>query len=148
MTSNPPTPDRESPPNHYGSETFSHKNSPVAGNTPLESYISQPPAYPASIANPMVTQSTSTSNKLAISSLVLSLTVFVLLWIIPIVGVGCSLLGIVLGKQALKEANSYGSSNGVALAGTIVGYVSLAISALWTAFWVYWLIVFLSEVKM
>ena len=138
-----PKPDQEK----IYTEASSGKN-PCAGNSYLEPHSSQPPTYPAPTNAPMMAQTTSTSNKFAVGSLVLSLSVFLLLWIVPIVGVGCSVLGIVFGEQARKEANTYGSSTGVALAGIIVGYVSLAISALWTAFWVFWLIVFLSEVKM
>ena len=59
------------------------------------------------------------TNGMAIASLVMSL-------------VCCNLLGVIFGHVALNQINRTGEGGrGLALAGLIIGYVSLAIGAIW-----------------
>lgn len=89
------------------------------------------------------------TNKPAIISFVASFVVFLSLWLIPVVGMACSIIGIVYGYKGLEQTkDAYQSGAGMARAGIITGYLSLIMSFLWTAFWNFWWFVFLSEVKM
>lgn len=89
------------------------------------------------------------TNKSAVVSLVVSLATFFVLWLIPVVGMAGSIVGVVNGHKALEQIKAAKQSGtGIAKTGLVLGYVSLVYSFLWTAFWNYWWLVFLSEVKM
>ncbi|HEY5384520.1 MAG TPA: DUF4190 domain-containing protein, partial [Acidimicrobiales bacterium] len=92
-----------------------------------------PSGYPPSMAGPqpMTTRPmVQTTNGSAIASLVLS--------ILGLFGIG-SLLGIIFGYRARREiraAGGYQSGDGLALAGIIIGYVTLVIFVLVLALWI------------
>jgi hypothetical protein len=70
------------------------------------------------------------TNGYAVASLVLS--------IVTVLGIG-SLLGIVFGFKArreIRESNGYEGGDGLALAGIIIGFVTLAVSIVVLAIWI------------
>lgn len=69
-------------------------------------------------------------------SLVVSGISMLFMWIIPFIGVISSIVGVIFGHKGLKDnpPNQYGNGRGLAMAGVIVGYVSLLGSVGWTGF--------------
>lgn len=77
----------------------------------------------------------SSTNKNALISLITSLVTLFILCGIPLVGTVAAIVGIVFGHKALKETKDVpNSGNGVAIAGTICGYVALAASIIVSGF--------------
>jgi len=105
--------------------------------------LTRPPRYQASPTTPpspplggfqptlgRMRPAAQSTNGLAIASLVLS--------ILGLFGIG-SLLGIIFGYKArreIRESRGYQSGDGLALAGIIIGFVTLVLFALAVAFWI------------
>ena len=91
-----------------------------------------PPSPPMGVYQPSpgpMRPAAQTTNGLAIASLVLSILGFF--------GIG-SLLGIIFGYKArreIRESRGYQSGDGLALAGIIIGFVTLVLFTLLLAFW-------------
>jgi hypothetical protein len=74
-------------------------------------------------------------NKSALISLIAALLSLMFFWIIPVVGIVTSIVGVVYGHKSLKETqDTYNSGRGVGIAGLICGYAALGASFLWTVF--------------
>ncbi len=92
-----------------------------------------PSPYPPSMGAPQPTMArpmVQTTNGSAVASLVLS--------ILGLFGIG-SLLGIIFGYKARREirgSGGYQSGDGLAIAGIVIGYVTLAIFVLFVVLWI------------
>ncbi len=80
----------------------------------------------------------------AIISLVLGIVSFIFSWV-PILGLACGIIALVLGLQAKKAAeqqpNVYGGK-GLALAGFILGIVGIVVGIIYSLWWIFVVLVF------
>jgi hypothetical protein len=101
----------------------------AAPQYPAPAYGQPAPAYGYAYAPPRPT------NVLAIVSLIASVAG---LSLIPFIG---SIAGVITGHMALKNLKTSGENGrGIALAGTIVGWVGTGIWVLFIVFWVIWFV--------
>lgn len=150
MTNEYPKPDNDDTPNYYGGVPTNSAPQPPANDpygSPYANPVQQQPynpagQYPAAqqLNNPYAPQNPyqqapnygyapapSPTNKNALISLIVSLATLFILNGIPLVGTVASIVGIVFGHKGLREtADVPNSGHGMALAGTICGYVALA----------------------
>lgn len=117
------------PPPAYGSQS-SYGAAPAYGS---------PPAYGAPAYTPY--PSTPKANVLAIVSLIASIAGFVFL---PFIG---SVAGVITGHISLRQLRTSGEGGrGMAIAGTVVGWVGVALSVIVGVIFVIWFIAIFSAV--
>lgn len=125
----PPAPGAAYPPPAYGSQP-SYGAAPAYGT---------PPAYGAPAYTPY--PSAPKANVLAIVSLIASISGFVFL---PFIG---SVAGVITGHISLRQLRTSGEGGrGMAIAGTVVGWVGVALSLIVGVFFVIWFVAIFSAV--
>lgn len=125
----------QTPPPAYGSSQTPPPPAYGAPQTPPPAYGAAP-AYPP--AGPSGYPAPPKTNTLAIVSLIASIAGLV---IVPFIG---SLVGVITGHMSLSQLKSSGESGrGMALAGTIIGWVGLALAIIgaiaFIAFWAWFI---------
>jgi hypothetical protein len=149
MTNEYPKPENDDTPNYYGGGLPNPAPQPSADpyNNPYAQPAQQPYAQQAPYSAPQqfnaygnqnpyqqpvgygMAPTSAPTNKNALISLITSLATLFILCGIPVVGTIAAIVGIVFGHKALKETtNDPNSGRGMALAGVICGYASLAMS--------------------
>lgn len=129
--------------NYYGGgvpDTGNYAPQTPYGNQPYPSPAYQQPGFPAQHSNPYAAQhgypanygavpQPTPTNKNALISLITALVCMFFLNAVPVLGTAGSIVGVVFGHKALNETpDAPGSGRGMALAGIIIGYVSVVSS--------------------
>lgn len=119
----------------YGQPYGQQPQSPYPPQPYGQQQFAQNPYQQGPQINPYAAPAPVKANNNGIISLVASLTTLFFLWVIPILGLAGSVVGVVFGHKALKETtDTYNSGRGVAITGIVCGYLSLVFSVLWSLF--------------
>ena len=81
----------------------------------------------------MENSSNTQSSSAGIIALVCGIVSIVMCWV-PLVGLACSIIGIIFGSRGMK--NNQGK--GLAIAGLVTGIIGLILSAFYTIFWIWY----------
>jgi hypothetical protein len=116
MTSHTPDQNNEGHPNYFG-----EKNPSPNSYFPTPSQYQQPYPYQGQFP-PLPVPPTNTA---AVVSFIASISSLLFLWMIPLVGVAASVVGVIYGHKSLKEAKITNNGRGLGIAGMACGYAGL-----------------------
>lgn len=102
------------------------------GNGPVQPSPGAPPIMPYGYGGYGGYAAPRPTNGLAVASLVLS--ILGLVWILPVIG---SIAGVIMGHSSLRQIAQRGEGGrGMAMAGTIIGWIGIGLSVLGVIFFV------------